>query len=50
MHITINGEIEKVEFGWDEFFKKLIVAHGNEPLVPEDVLDRRFQHLDAFGS
>jgi len=49
MHVTLNGELEVVEFGWDEFFQELISAHGNEPLVPAEVLDRRFQHLDTFG-
>lgn len=46
MHITINGNKEVVEFGWEEFFRELVRAHGDEPLVPGDVLDKRFQHLE----
>ncbi|MXZ90816.1 MAG: hypothetical protein F4W95_05975 [Chloroflexi bacterium] len=48
-HITINGESEKVEISWDEFFRELVKVHGDEPLVPREVLEKRFEHLDAVG-
>ena len=47
--LTINGQDETFEFGWDEFFGELIRTHGDEPLVPREVLEKRFEYLDGLG-
>ena len=42
--------VRKVEmFSWDEFFGRLIQAHGNEPLVLYGVLQMRVEALDNAG-
>ncbi len=47
--LMMNGQDETFEFGWDEFFRRLVQAHGDEPLVPREVLEKRFEHLDGLG-
>lgn len=47
--LLINGKDETFEFGWDEFFRELTKAHGDESLVPREVLEKRFEYLDGLG-
>ena len=47
--LMVNGNDETFEFGWNEFFNELIKAHGDESLVPREVLEKRFEYLDGLG-
>lgn len=49
VYIPIDGEMEKFELGWDELFRGLVQMHGNESLVPHDVLISRFEYFDKLG-
>ena len=46
--IMKNGKDETFAFGWDELFRKFVKVHGDEPLVPREVLGRRFAHSSGL--
>ena len=49
MCFSEDGERKVTILGWDEFFRELVKAHGDEPLVLPGVLRSRFDAMDGLG-
>ncbi len=44
-----DGQRKVTNLRWDDFFRELVKAHGEEPLVLPGVLRSRFEAMDGLG-